>query len=91
MGYKMDKKLEARIARLERMLSHKNEGTDFNMYEKRALHKCMVAKKALQDAIDECDGIDMTRALSGFDWRGIADDLREKMVTFDTLFYNASL
>ena len=88
----MDKKLEQRIARLEKMLSRKNESTtNFSAAERRALNKCKVAQRALQDAIDECDGIVMNRALSGFDWPGIADDLREKMVTFDTLFYNADL
>lgn len=88
----MDNKLEARIARLERMLSRKNESTtQFNAAEQKALDKCKMAQRALQDAIDECDGIVMGRALSGFDWPGIADDLREKMVTFDTLFYNAGL
>lgn len=87
----MDKKLEARIARLEKMLSRKNESTQFNAAEQKALNKCRVAQRALQDAIDECDGIVMGRALSGFDWPGIADDLREKMATFDTLFYNADL
>lgn len=83
--------LEQRIARLEKTLSSKNESTQFSAAEQRALNKCKMAKRALQDAIDECDGIVMNRALSGFDWPGLADDLREKMVTFDTLFYNASL
>ena len=89
----MDKKLtlEQRISRLEKMLSSKNESTQFNAAERRALNKCKVAQRALQDAIDECDGIVVDKALSGFDWPGLADDLREKMVTFDTLFYNASL
>ena len=87
----MDKKLEARIARLEKLLSRKNESTQFNAAEQRALNKCKMAQRALQDAIDECDGVVMSRALSGFDWPGLADDLREKMATFDTLFYNASL
>ncbi len=88
----MDKKLEHRITRLEKMLSRKNESTtQFNAAERRALNKCRIAQKAMQDAIDECDGIVMDYALSGFDWPGIADDLREKMVTLDTLFYNAGL
>ena len=51
----MDKKLEARIARLERKMNRKmNESTGYSFYEKAALNDCKKAYDALNSAVLSC-------------------------------------
>ena len=53
----MDKKLEARIARLEKMLGYKsakNESAGYSFYEKAALNDCKAAYDALNRAVLSC-------------------------------------
>lgn len=61
-GGNMDKKLEARIARLEKMLSRKNESIEMSPAEMRA-------KQAIENAIDALNEAEKACSAIGFDDR----------------------
>lgn len=58
----MDKKLEQRIARLEKMLSRKNESIEMSPAEMRA-------KQAIENAIDALNEAEKACSAIGFDDR----------------------
>ena len=72
----MDKKLEARIARLEKMLSRKNESIEMSPAEKRAKQAIENAIDALNEAEKACSAVDLDDMWSSNNWDKIAYDCK---------------
>lgn len=89
----MDKKLEARVARLERMLdrkSVKNETVEISSYEKMAIKACKKAFDALNDAARQASSISLDDNWSGIDWGRVAHDLNTALSYFPADELNAA-
>lgn len=70
----MDKKLEARIVRLERMLSRKNESVEMSPTEIRAKQAIENAIDALNEAEKACRAIDLDDMWSSNNWAKLGRD-----------------
>lgn len=70
----MDKKLEARIARLEKMLSRKNESIEMSPVEIRAKQAIENAIDALNEAEKACRAIDLDDRWSSNNWAKLCHD-----------------
>lgn len=70
----MDKKLEARIVRLERMLSRKNESVEMSPAEIRAKQAIENAIDALNEAEKACRAIDLDDRWSPNNWAKLGRD-----------------
>ena len=73
----MDKKLEARITRLEKLLSRKNERKqEFSPVEQNAIDSLAILVSALRKAQKDCEAVRYADELwSDLNWDMIADDL----------------
>lgn len=70
----MDKKLEARVTRLERMLSRKNESVEMSPAEIRAKQAIENAIDALNEAEKACRAIDLDDRWSSNNWAKLGRD-----------------
>ena len=70
----MGKKLEARIARLEKMLSIKNESIEMSPAEIKAKQAIENAIDALNDAEKACHAIDLDDMWSSNNWAKLGRD-----------------
>lgn len=70
----MDKKLEARIARLEKMLSRKNESIEMSPAEIRAKQAIENAIDALNEAEKACNAIGFDDRWSSNNWSKLGRD-----------------
>lgn len=70
----MDKKLEQRIARLEKMISKKNESTEMSPAEIRAKQAVENAIAALNEAEKACRAIDLDDMWSSNNWAKLGRD-----------------
>ena len=72
----MDKKLEARIARLEKLLSKKSvKNEEFSKKEEMAREAVRAAKEALSGAIEACRSLDLEDQWSNVYWDKVANQL----------------
>lgn len=70
----MDKKLEARIARLEKLLSRKNESIEMSPAEIRAKQAIENAIDALNEAEKACRAISLDDRWSSNNWAKLGQD-----------------
>ena len=70
----MDKKLEARISRLEKMLFRKNEAIEMSPAEIRAKQAIENAIDALNEAEKACRAIDLDDMWSSDNWAKLGRD-----------------
>ena len=70
----MDKKLEARISRLEKMLFRKNEAIEMSPAEIRAKQAIENAIDALNEAEKACRAIDLDDMWSSDNWAKLGHD-----------------
>lgn len=81
----MNKKLEARIARLEKRINHKmNESVEYSFYEKEAIKSCKKAFDALNDALFQVSTIEPDDNWSDVYWERVANGLERALSYFPT-------